>query len=187
MNGADEIIEAIQKDAHDRYKRELAWPAGYRLNPADYDRVHVLLEGRAQWVPGGPAAYDARYFDLAVNGRMRVRVSPCEKTPSGTFSVDWEEKRGQTVKMAPRIGYTMEALRRLQSTACESDIRVAWRDGERLNLCLVDSRTYDGTVPVTNLPSLSGPRELRLLALQLLAVADDCERDNSPDPHEVIL
>jgi hypothetical protein len=82
--------------------------------------------------------------------------------------------------MAPRIGFTLEALRRMDSAACATDIRLVWRSGDEWNMGLLRS---DGTF----LQGLHfcGPREMRLLAKQLEAAAD--ERESYSDPHEVVI
>lgn len=87
--------------------------------------------------------------------------------------------------MAPRIGFKLDTLRLMAPGACPDDIRLVWRDGDRLNLGLVNVREYPGSERFVNLPSFCGPREVRLLGLQLIAHADELERDC--DPTEVVL
>ena len=89
--------------------------------------------------------------------------------------------------MAPWFGFTLHELRRLEPTACETDVRVIWRRDELLNIALHSSRDYPGCQPIVNLNSFSGVRELRLLATQLLAVADEYERQDLEARTEVML
>jgi hypothetical protein len=81
--------------------------------------------------------------------------------------------------MARWFGYTIHALQRMQSGSCSTDLRVIWRNGEPLNLALVESRERSDSISpinsITYIPPLCGQRELRLLALQLMAVADSMD------------
>lgn len=64
--------------------------------------------------------------------------------------------------MAPRLGFTLRELQSMQSAACTSDVRLGWKDSDPTNIGLL---FRDGTwVNV----SVSGVREIELLALQLL-------------------
>lgn len=85
--------------------------------------------------------------------------------------------------MAPRIGYTMDALLDMQVAACASDVRLVWKKDDEWNMGVWEPRTGE----LTNLPHFCGVREMRLFALQLLAFADERERANSPDPHTEVL
>jgi hypothetical protein len=64
--------------------------------------------------------------------------------------------------MAPRVGFTLDALKDLQPTACSSDVRLGWKDGDPGIIGLL---FHDGTW--VNVP-VCGIREIELLALQLL-------------------
>jgi hypothetical protein len=88
--------------------------------------------------------------------------------------------------MAPRIGYTLHALQRMNPSACASDVRLVWRKDEKLNLGLVNPRGVESRERYVNLPSFCSPREVRLLAQQLLQIAKEYEQDNRPDPHEEV-
>lgn len=72
--------------------------------------------------------------------------------------------------MAPRLGFTLEALRRLNPAACESDVRLGWKKDDETNVGLLYP---DGTW--INL-RLSGLRELELLAEQIRAHIEECQR-----------
>lgn len=87
--------------------------------------------------------------------------------------------------MARWFGFTLRKLRDLDSAACDTDARLAWRDGEPGNLQIVVAQNFPGGQPITALPSFSGSREIRLLGLQLLAHAAEMERDEFP--YEVVL
>lgn len=83
--------------------------------------------------------------------------------------------------MAPRIGFTLRALMDLDPTACSLDARVVMKKDDWHNFGIV---RHDGEM--INL-RLSGVRELRLLAAQMVAIADHVERADVPDPFEVVL
>lgn len=83
--------------------------------------------------------------------------------------------------MAPRIGFTLDVLRRLQTSACASDTRVVWKKDERLTVGL----WRDGRLIVQFGP-LCGVREPRLIALQLNLLADEYERDNAGEREEEV-
>jgi hypothetical protein len=90
----------------------------------------------------------------------------------------------------PRIGYTLEALRDMDARACPTDVRLVWRQDDEWNMSIFDPTVggieRDGAVRITKLPSFASAREMRLLGLQLIAFAEERERANSPDPHEVV-
>ena len=83
--------------------------------------------------------------------------------------------------MAARIGFTLAALQRLHpGGACADDSRLVWKDGDVQNWGIVrHGEMY-------NL-GLSGVRELRLLAAQMIAAAEYAESESRPDPFEVVL
>lgn len=72
--------------------------------------------------------------------------------------------------MANRIGFTLAALRRLSPSACEDDARVLMKEGDVCNLSIKSRGGF------FNL-GISGTRELRLLAAQMIAIADHLETD----------
>lgn len=88
--------------------------------------------------------------------------------------------------MAPRIGFTLDVLRSLQPAACEWDARLVWKDGDSCNVGIVTRQKPGGSVEFTTgtenryfiqLGAMP-PREMRLLAAQLIEHADELERDN---------
>ena len=83
--------------------------------------------------------------------------------------------------MAPRIGFTLRALQQIDPAACSTDARLVWKSGDIYNLGIV---RHDGVL--LNVGSLH-PRELRLLAKQMNAVADYAERTDEISPFEVVL
>lgn len=82
--------------------------------------------------------------------------------------------------MAPRIGFTLAALRGLDPSACATDARVVMKSGDELNLGIL---LHNGDL--LNL-RLCGSRELRLLGKQMFAIADHLET-SGVDPFEVVL
>jgi hypothetical protein len=89
--------------------------------------------------------------------------------------------------VAPRVGFSLLALCRLHANACATDARLVWKDGDVMNIGIVQPRYPRedwANYFVQNL-SLSGPREMRLLGLQLIAHADEIEADSNP--HEVVI
>ncbi len=66
--------------------------------------------------------------------------------------------------MAARLGLTLERLRRLHPGACESDARVVMKSTDGWNLSIVQQGEHLKL-------NLSGTRELRLLAAQLVEFA----------------
>lgn len=83
--------------------------------------------------------------------------------------------------MAARIGFTRRELQRMDPSACDSDARFVMKNGDAYNTAILYA---DGRLENV---SLSGTRELRLLAKQMLAIADHLDRGEEPDPFEVVL
>lgn len=86
--------------------------------------------------------------------------------------------------MARRLGYTLEALQRMHPAACASDARLVWKDGDGWNMGIVVSANNGTEQQFIQGLSVCGPRELRLLGLQMIARADELE--SFGDPHEVV-
>lgn len=82
--------------------------------------------------------------------------------------------------MAPRIGYTMAALRAMGPASCDTDARLVWKKDDEWNLGVL---YHSGNL--VELRGFCGTREMRLLAAQLLAHADELDRES--DPHEELL
>lgn len=82
--------------------------------------------------------------------------------------------------MACRIGYTLKSLQRMDAAACSDDARLVWKDGDSWNMGIV--MRCDAFLQGLN---VSGPRELRLLGLQMIARAKELESDEHE--HEVVL
>lgn len=72
--------------------------------------------------------------------------------------------------MARRNRLSLAALRRMHPAACESDCRVVQKDGDAMNLAIVYA---DGAYQQLR---LCGPREVELLARQLLWFAAEMQR-----------
>ena len=81
--------------------------------------------------------------------------------------------------MSARLGLTMERLRGLHVGACDSDARVLMKKDDETNLSI---KTQSGTFNL----SISGTRELRLLAKQLEWFANYLDRKNGPPDIEEI-
>lgn len=88
--------------------------------------------------------------------------------------------------MAPRVGFSLKALRRMDGASCDTDARLVWKDGDVMNIGIVQPHypQDDWSKYFVQSLSLSGPREMRLLGLQLIAHADEIEREY---PHEVVI
>lgn len=82
--------------------------------------------------------------------------------------------------MAARIGYTLRALREMDPAACETDAKLVFRDGDQYNMAILQRGE------LLNLRLFCGARELRLLGLQMLALAEHLSRE-SDDPFEVVM
>lgn len=89
--------------------------------------------------------------------------------------------------MTARIGFSLRALQSLDPAACKTDARLVWKDGERINIAIVQPRKsqehWDDYV-IQNL-DITGARELRLLGLQMIRHAENMEREY--DEYEVVL
>lgn len=83
--------------------------------------------------------------------------------------------------MAPRIGFTMDALRDLEAGACEYDVRLVWKKDDRGVLGLLEQGKLTAQF------SICSTRELRLLGLQFLELAAEIERDGRRERTEVLL
>lgn len=83
-----------------------------------------------------------------------------------------------------KIGYTMTALRTMVPgwRSVDTDMRLVWEKDDPWHLGV--AKIYDTGTPVMPLPAFCGTREMRLLAAQLLAHADELDRET--DPHEEI-
>lgn len=89
--------------------------------------------------------------------------------------------------MSARLGFSLRALRRLHPAACDTDARLVWKDGDRLNIGIVQPR-YEGESwdrYFVQVIAMCGPRELRLLGLQMIRHAENLEHDD--DDIEVVL
>lgn len=81
--------------------------------------------------------------------------------------------------VAPRLGFSLRALRSMHPAACDGDPRLVWRKDD------------EGVVGVVTLDGehhqLGGmyPRQLRLLGLQMIALAD--LREHEPAEIEVVI
>jgi hypothetical protein len=89
--------------------------------------------------------------------------------------------------MTSRIGFTLHTLRTLDASACETDVRLVWRDGDRFNIGIVQPREAreDWDAYFIQKIRVSSARELRLLGLQMIRHADNLEHVN--DEYEVVL
>jgi hypothetical protein len=83
--------------------------------------------------------------------------------------------------MSARIGFSLATLRHMDPAACDTDARLVWRDGDSFNVGIVQPRypreSWDQYF-IQQL-SLSSTREMRLLGKQLIAHADELERDSN--------
>lgn len=80
--------------------------------------------------------------------------------------------------MSARIGFSFETLRSLSAGACSDDVRLVWRDGDPFNIGIVQPREAreDWDTYFIQRIRVIGPRELRLLGLQMIRHADNLER-----------
>lgn len=80
--------------------------------------------------------------------------------------------------MAPRIGFTLDALRDMHPGACADDVRLVWRDGDCFNVGIVQPRLrQESPIYFLNL-CIGSSRELRLLGHQMIEHADNLERSS---------
>lgn len=89
--------------------------------------------------------------------------------------------------MAARIGFSLQTLRTLDASACETDMRLVWRDNDRLNIGIVQPREVREDWDTYFIQKIrpSSARELRLLGLQMIRHADNLE--HVPDEYDVVL
>jgi hypothetical protein len=89
--------------------------------------------------------------------------------------------------MTARVGFTLHTLRALDAAACETDVRLVWKDSDCFNIGIVQPREAreDWDTYFIQKIRISSARELRLLGLQLIRHADNLE--HVPEEFEVVL